>query len=52
MGQPFDDLMEKKLLPMLGLSSTYIHVPQKQMSNYAYGYSKAGKPVAGDAGRA
>ncbi len=45
MGQPFDDLMEKKLLPMLGLSNTYIHVPQNQMSNYAYGYSKVGKPV-------
>ncbi len=45
MGQPFDDLMEKKLLPMLGLSNTYIHVPQNQMSSYAYGYSKVGKPV-------
>lgn len=45
LGQPFDDLMGKQLLPMLGLSNTHIHVPKDQMDNYAYGYSKTGKPV-------
>ncbi|MBZ9657072.1 class C beta-lactamase [Phyllobacterium lublinensis] len=43
--QPFDDLMGQQLLPMLGLSNTYIHVPKEEMGNYAYGYSKTGKPV-------
>jgi beta-lactamase class C len=45
MGQPFDDLMEKTLLPKLGLKHTYVHVPQNQMALYAQGYSKDGKPV-------
>ncbi len=50
MGAPFDDLMERKLFPMLKLSDTYIHVPEKRMPDYAYGYSKAGKPVRVSAG--
>lgn len=45
MGQPFDDLMQKTLLPKLGLKHTYVKVPQDQMSLYAQGYSKDGKPV-------
>ncbi|PRD44858.1 class C beta-lactamase [Phyllobacterium phragmitis] len=45
MGEPFDDLMEQKLFPALGLSRTYIRVPQGQMGNYAYGYSKGNKPI-------
>ncbi|MFE0016211.1 class C beta-lactamase [Mesorhizobium sp. NPDC059054] len=45
MGKPFDVLMEEKLLPALGLSNTFIHVPKARMGDYAYGYSKAGKPV-------
>lgn len=45
MGEPFDDLMEKKLFPMLGLRHSYIHVPQEQMSHYAYGYNKENKPI-------
>ncbi|KPU60567.1 beta-lactamase [Pseudomonas fluorescens] len=45
MGQPFDDLMEKTLLPKLGLKHTYVKVPQDQMSLYAQGYNKDGKPV-------
>ncbi|PNB71546.1 class C beta-lactamase [Pseudomonas sp. GW456-E7] len=45
MGQPFDDLMEKNLLPKLGLKHTYVHVPQDQMALYAQGYNKDGKPV-------
>ncbi|MBV7491997.1 beta-lactamase [Pseudomonas sp. PDM30] len=45
MGQPFDDLMEKTLLPKLGLRHTYVHVPQDQMALYAQGYNKDGKPV-------
>ncbi len=45
MGAPFDDLMERKLFPLLKLSDTYIHVPEKRMPDYAHGYSKAGKPI-------
>ncbi|WP_309084790.1 class C beta-lactamase [Chelativorans sp.] len=45
MGEPFDDLMEGELFPMLGLSSTYIRVPQDRMGDYAYGYSRKGKPI-------
>lgn len=45
MGKSFDALMEEKLLPGLGLSNTFIHVPKERMGDYAYGYSKADKPV-------
>nr|WP_199615135.1 class C beta-lactamase [Paenibacillus alkalitolerans] len=45
MDEPFDDLMEEKLFPMLGLSRTYIRVPQDRMGDYAYGYSKDNKPI-------
>jgi len=45
MGEPFDDLMERKLFPMLGLTRTYIRVPQVRMGDYAYGYTKDGKPI-------
>ncbi|MVW84623.1 beta-lactamase [Pseudomonas sp. PB101] len=45
MGQPFDELMEKNLLPKLGLKHTYLHVPQDRMALYAQGYNKDGKPV-------
>ncbi|QIY81831.1 class C beta-lactamase [Chromobacterium violaceum] len=45
LGQPFDQAMERGLLPKLGLSHTFIHVPAAEQSRYAWGYSKAGKPV-------
>ncbi|MHC8401947.1 class C beta-lactamase [Pseudomonas sp. MDT1-17] len=45
MGQPFDELMEKTLLPKLGLKHTYLKVPQAQMGLYAQGYNKDDKPV-------
>ncbi len=45
MGKPFEMLMEKKLLPEFGLKNTFIHVPESRASDYAYGYSKADKPV-------
>jgi beta-lactamase class C len=45
LGKPFDDLMEKMLFPALGLKRTYIRVPQDRMGDYAYGYSKDGKPI-------
>lgn len=45
MGEPFDDLMEGKLFPMLGLSRTYIKVPQERMGDYAYGYTKENEAI-------
>src|SRR5690554_1405342 len=41
----FDVLMEKKLLPMMGLRNTYIHVPSERMNDYAYGYAEDGQPL-------
>jgi beta-lactamase class C len=45
MGAPFDELMEKTLLPKLGLKHSYLKVPQDQMGLYAQGYNKDDKPV-------
>ncbi|WP_224789529.1 class C beta-lactamase [Pseudomonas fluorescens] len=45
MGAPFDEVMEKTLLPKLGLTHTFLKVPQDQMGLYAQGYSKEDKPV-------
>ncbi len=45
MGEPFADLMEKSIFPAFGLTSTFIAVPQDRADDYAYGYSKAGKPI-------
>ncbi len=45
MGQPFDTLMQEKILAGLGLSHTYVRVPPAEMGNYAYGYSKRDKPI-------
>ncbi|WP_026615092.1 class C beta-lactamase [Ensifer aridi] len=45
MGEPFDDLMEKKLFPELGLTRTHIRVPEERMQDYAHGHTKDGKRV-------
>ncbi|WP_160108828.1 class C beta-lactamase [Pseudomonas izuensis] len=45
MGASFDDVMEKTLLPKLGLKHTFLKVPQDQMGLYAQGYNKDDKPV-------
>jgi beta-lactamase class C len=45
MGRPFEDVMEQTLFPALGLSRTYIRIPQAQMASYASGYSKDNKPM-------
>lgn len=45
MGKPFADLMEQKLFPAFGLTSTFIKVPESRMADYAFGYSKADKPI-------
>lgn len=45
MGEPFDTLMQNKILSGLGLHHTYVRVPPGEMGNYAYGYSKQDKPI-------
>jgi beta-lactamase class C len=45
MGEPFDDLMNEKLFPMLGLNRTATRVPQDWMGDYASGYSKDDTPI-------
>ncbi len=42
---PFDQVMEGKIFPALGLKRSYIRVPEDQMDRYAQGTSKSGKPV-------
>lgn len=50
MREPFEGLMQKRLFPALGLTHTYIKVPQSEQRHYAWGYSKADKPVRVDPG--
>jgi beta-lactamase class C len=48
MGQDFARLMEQRLFPMLGMKSSYIHVPKSDMANYAQGYTKGDRPIRMD----
>lgn len=41
----FADVMERQLLPALGLKHTYVRVPQAAMGSYAWGYDMQGEPV-------
>jgi len=45
LGMPYADALRSKLLPKLGMADTYLAVPPEQMTRYAQGYDKAGKPV-------
>jgi beta-lactamase class C len=45
MKRPFTKLVETEIFPRLGLRHSYIHVPAAAMGDYAWGYSKAGKPI-------
>jgi beta-lactamase class C len=45
MGASFQEIMQGKLFPMLGLQHTFIKVPRERMGDYAFGYSKEGKPI-------
>jgi beta-lactamase class C len=49
-GQDFTVLMEQRLLPALGMTSTFINVPASRMANYAQGYTEEGKAVRMSAG--
>jgi beta-lactamase class C len=45
MGEPFEDISERKLFLALGLERTHIRVPQSEMANYPWGYAKDDKPI-------
>ena len=46
----FEDALEKKLFPELGMTHSYINVPAEQMQNYAQGYTKTDAPARLNAG--
>jgi beta-lactamase class C len=41
----FAAAMETALFPQLGLEHSYIHVPERAMASYAWGYNGANQPV-------
>jgi beta-lactamase class C len=45
MNTSFEDAIEKKLFPELGMKNSYLNVPAEQMKNYAQGYNKKDAPV-------
>jgi beta-lactamase class C len=45
MHQDFAALMQERLFPALGMSSTYINVPKAKMANYAQGYRPDDAPT-------
>jgi beta-lactamase class C len=45
MHQAFEEAMEKKLFPELGMTRSYITVPANQMARYAQGYTAKDEPI-------
>ncbi|MFC7420349.1 class C beta-lactamase [Iodobacter arcticus] len=45
MNTSFEEAIEKKLFPELGMTNSYVNVPAAQMKNYAQGYNKKDAPV-------
>ncbi|MGS0894334.1 class C beta-lactamase [Burkholderia stagnalis] len=45
MKQDFAALMEQRLFPALGMTHTYIDVPDARLADYAQGYTQDGKPI-------
>lgn len=41
----YGELVERKILPKLGLAHTFIRVPQAAMADHAQGYDRANQPV-------
>lgn len=50
MGQDFASLVEERLFPALGMTSSYINVPGAKMADYAQGYTKNDAPIRMTAG--
>jgi beta-lactamase class C len=45
MGQRFTVLLQRRLLPALGMNSSFIDVPAARMADYAQGYTQEGTPA-------
>ncbi|EKG31223.1 class C beta-lactamase [Pseudomonas avellanae] len=45
MNMPFQEAMQQRLFPALGLNSTYVSVPDDKQVLYAQGYNKLDEPV-------
>jgi beta-lactamase class C len=45
MGNDFTALMEQRLLPALGLKSSFINIPADRMTDYAQGYTNKDTPI-------
>jgi beta-lactamase class C len=45
LNQDFAALMEGRLFPVLGMTSTYIKVPDTRMADYAQGYTEKDEPI-------
>ena len=45
MGQDYADALEQTLLPKLGLTGTYVRVPDARKGDYAQGYNSEDQPV-------
>lgn len=45
MNQNFDSLMEKIIFPALGMSDSFINVPDSRMNDYVQGYTESGSPT-------
>jgi CubicO group peptidase (beta-lactamase class C family) len=50
LNESFEDAIEKKLFPALGMTHSYINVPAGQIGNYAQGYTRQDKPIRMQAG--
>lgn len=45
LNRDFAGLVETEILPRLGLSRSYIRVPEAEMANYAWGYNRANRAI-------
>jgi beta-lactamase class C len=45
MHQDFVTLVQQRLFPALGMTSSYINLPQTKVADYAQGYTSEGKPI-------
>lgn len=45
LNKSFEDEIEKRLFPALGMRHSYINIPADQLVNYAQGYSKKDEPT-------
>jgi len=45
MGQDFAALIERRLFPALGMTSSFINIPATRMSDYAQGHTTEGRPA-------